>query len=543
MNFDWLALLLLGGGLALSLSAIFRRGDRPRTMLALIGLLVVGGVLRLYHASMPSLWLDEFGTYWAVHTVSFSDFLRRVWASVPQTPAYYALVYAVTHLFGYSEATLRAPSVVAGVLSLPALFWFARSAFGGRTRPALVAALLLSTTFFHMALSLDARPYALAYLVAIGSAAAWFRLVRTGSWVAGLLFAAAAAATVYVHWLSGLYVASQVVVGLGLLLWQRRSRAEILRFVGFAALCGLLLLPALPKLLHDLAHAPRHDWMRQQSTDALLGTLAEAVFDLVPTGALLYALVAHAVARIRGAGATEATARDRFALVALGALFLAPLGFAAVVYLATGEFFFVPRYLYFLTIASLPLAALLIELLGRRGVRFGITVVAIVPCVLVLQVRSLALYGTFKDYHADDQWRDGLAELDRTYKPGDLLLFRAGHIDEDYAAATGDPDANEFVRNPISGFYNRKNYTPVVSLTKDWDPQHFQNRMEEVRQAVEQAWRQDRRVVVAGVDSIIRGRYYFDHLMDSLQQPDVPPFERIELQSWGKIKLIVLAPV
>src|SRR5262249_14023856 len=123
-------------------------------------------------------------------------------------------------------------------------------------------------------------------------------------------------------------------------------------------------------------------------------------------------------------------------------------------------------------IASLPLAALLIELLGRRGVRFGITVVAIVPCVLVLQVRSLALYGTFKDYHADDQWRDGLAELDRTYKPGDLLLFRAGHIDEDYPAATGDPDANEFVRNPISGFYNRKNYTPVVSLTKDWDPQH-----------------------------------------------------------------------
>ena len=39
-------------------------------------------MLRLYHASLPSLWLDEFGTYWAVHTGSFADFMRRVWASV-----------------------------------------------------------------------------------------------------------------------------------------------------------------------------------------------------------------------------------------------------------------------------------------------------------------------------------------------------------------------------------------------------------------------------------------------------------------------------
>src|SRR5262249_22665076 len=146
-------------------------------------------------------------------------------------------------------------------------------------------------------------------------------------------------------------------------------------------------------------------------------------------------------------------------------------------------------------------------------------------------------------YHADDRWREGLARLDQVYQPGDLLLFRAGHIDEDYAAETGDREANEFVLNPISGFYNRVTYAPIVSLTKDWDPSRFAARMDEVRRAVEQAWRDDRRVVVAGVDSIIRGRYYFDHLMDFLQQADVPPFERIELQSWGKIKLIVLAPV
>ena len=73
MNIDVLALLLLGLGLTLSLTAIFRRDQNPRAVQALIGLLLAGGVLRLYHATLPSLWLDEFGTFWAVNTTSQMD--------------------------------------------------------------------------------------------------------------------------------------------------------------------------------------------------------------------------------------------------------------------------------------------------------------------------------------------------------------------------------------------------------------------------------------------------------------------------------------
>jgi hypothetical protein len=541
MNTDIAALLLLGGGIALALSGIFRRDGRPRTLQALAGLLIAGGVLRLYHAAAPSLWLDEFGTYWAVHTANYAETIRRVWASVPQTTAYYSIVYAVTHTFGFSEGALRGPSVVAGLLALPAMFLFARLALG-RTRPALLAALLLALTFYHMAHSVDARPYALAYLLAIGSAAAWYRLVRTGSWGAGLLFAAAAAGTIYVHWLSGLYVASQVVVGLGLLVWQRRSRGEIVRFLGFALLAALLLAPAAPKLIHDLAHASRHDWMRTQPPEALLRTLAESIADPLPACTFLLALIAHGVARLRGSGAAEATTDDRFAMVALGALFFSPIVFAGVVYVTTGEFFFVPRYLYFLSIASLPLSALLIDLMGNRRVRLTLALLTVVPCVLLMQVRPLAVYGTFKDYNVDDRWRDALSELDHTYQPGDLLLFRAGHIDEDYAAVTGDADANEFILNPISGLYNRVAYAPVVSLTKDWDPRLFSSRMDEVRQAVVRAWSEDRRVFILGADGIRRGRYYFDHLLDFLGEPNMPPFERLDVKSWGRIKMLVLRP-
>jgi hypothetical protein len=403
--------------------------------------------------------------------------------------------------------------------------------------------LLLALTIFHMAWSLDARPYALAYLLAILATTAWLRLVRVGSMGAGFAYAAAAAGTIYVHWLSGLLVAAQAITGIGLLLWQRRGRSQLLRFVGFVGLVALLLLPAAPKLIHDLAHAPRHDWMRQYGADALAGSLAESLFDPLPTAALLFALIGHAVARIRGAGAVEARPDDRFALVALAALFLVPIAVATSVYLLFGVFFFVPRYLYFLSIALIPLAALLIDLLEPPKVRLGITLAAVVPCVLFVQVRSLSLIGSFKDYHADDRWREAFAELDRAYQPGDLLLFRACHIDEDYAAATGDTDAEEFIRNPLAGFYNRVAYEPVESLTKDWDPRLFSGRLEAVERAVAEAWRDDRRVIIAGADTIIRGRYYFDHLLEYLSQSGLPPFERVEKREWGKIRMLVLRPI
>jgi hypothetical protein len=66
--------------------------------------------------------------------------------------------------------------------------------------------------------------------------------------------------------------------------------------------------------------------------------------------------------------------------------------------------------------------------------------------------------------------------------------------------------------------------------------------MDDVRRAVDQAWQNDHRVLIAGVDSIIRGRYYFDHLIDFLRQGGMPPFERVATTTWGKIRLVVLRP-
>src|SRR5262245_13233264 len=128
MTFDFTVIVLLAGGIILALLAIYGRESRPSVGRALAGIMIAGAVLRIYHAATPSLWLDEFGTFWAVHTTSFADSLRRVWASVPQTPAYYAIVWAVTHVFGYSEASLRAPSIVAGLGALPLFYLFVKNA-------------------------------------------------------------------------------------------------------------------------------------------------------------------------------------------------------------------------------------------------------------------------------------------------------------------------------------------------------------------------------------------------------------------------------
>jgi 4-amino-4-deoxy-L-arabinose transferase-like glycosyltransferase len=81
-------------------------------------------------------------------------------------PAYIAVLTPWTRMFGVSEAALRFPSVIAGVLTVPLLFLAGRRLVGPSA--ALVAALVVAVSPLHVDLSREARTYAvtLALLVA-----------------------------------------------------------------------------------------------------------------------------------------------------------------------------------------------------------------------------------------------------------------------------------------------------------------------------------------------------------------------------------------
>ena len=80
---------------------------------ALLGFAMICGVLGLgfrLDGLGDSLWLDEFGTLWAVEG-GLGTVMERVYEFHGQTPFYYVWPWLSIQLFGESEAALRLPSV------------------------------------------------------------------------------------------------------------------------------------------------------------------------------------------------------------------------------------------------------------------------------------------------------------------------------------------------------------------------------------------------------------------------------------------------
>jgi 4-amino-4-deoxy-L-arabinose transferase-like glycosyltransferase len=210
-----------------------------RTRLVLGVVTVIGAALRLPFLSLQSLWYDETFTLAVVR----QDSLAKLWDQVRLTestpPLYYALTWVWERLIGSSsDAAMRAPGAIAGVLCVPAAYLALRRFTGERV--ALGAAALTAVSPVLVSYSLNARAYPLVVLLgclsiwAVGEALER----RTGRWLP--IWALLAAACLWTHY----YAAFLVAAELGVLLW--RLPGLRLRVAGAAVGVGALFAPLLP---------------------------------------------------------------------------------------------------------------------------------------------------------------------------------------------------------------------------------------------------------------------------------------------------------
>lgn len=178
-------------------------GRHWRRTFTLIALLLAGLLVRLIRLN-AALWYDEAFSAWlaklplqALVTATFGDV---------HPPAYYLLIKGLGGLLGYSEAVLRAPSVLAGVVLIAVVYRL------GRVLRLSDTAVWISTGLtafapFQVYYSQEARFYALQML-AITLAA--LGLVERRWW----LLAAGSLAALYLHNISALFVAALFLAGL-----------------------------------------------------------------------------------------------------------------------------------------------------------------------------------------------------------------------------------------------------------------------------------------------------------------------------------------
>src|SRR5262249_38610875 len=128
---------------------------------------LVAAALRLFRLGRPSLWVDEILTWYSIQDVLPSE--RTLLHENVHGPLYSALLHAWVRVAGDGEWALRFPSVVAGVLLVPAIAWLASRWLGRAV--AVPAAWLAATAPFLVWYGQEARNYALLMLcVAVSGA-------------------------------------------------------------------------------------------------------------------------------------------------------------------------------------------------------------------------------------------------------------------------------------------------------------------------------------------------------------------------------------
>ena len=203
----------------------------PRTLLLTItGLTLVAVLIRFLGLTRQSLWVDEASTM-AFTQRGLGGMLDLLVDYEANGILYYVLVYPVTQIDD-GLASLRAVSALAGVVAIPALYWAARTVV---PRPALLiacAALCLNANAVTQ--SQNARPYALAMLMAILSYGFLVRACAGGTRRQWWLYAATVVVLIYLNSLCALLLlAAQLVVPLAA--GRRTLRTWIVSVAGIVA--------------------------------------------------------------------------------------------------------------------------------------------------------------------------------------------------------------------------------------------------------------------------------------------------------------------
>ena len=171
------------------------------------------------------------------------------------TPLYFLIGSSWAQLVGWTQLSLRALSLLFGILTVAWLYRFAVDIFN---RPvAIVAALLLSTNAFVIVYFHEIRMYSLLMLLEVVHLWCYWRLARSNADGRHLLFGimASTSALLYTNYLSALLFAG---MGIYHVFFASRSRQWWLTLIAWA-LGFALFLPYLPLIQQGVLFAKAED--------------------------------------------------------------------------------------------------------------------------------------------------------------------------------------------------------------------------------------------------------------------------------------------
>ena len=201
-------------------------------------ILIAGGLLRFLTLGRQSLWVDEGLSYWIANQ-SWADLLVDLQTSV--RPLHFVILHFMI-LLGGSEWMLRAPSAIAGVISLVLFYALVAEFFDRKT--GLLAALLLAISPFHVWYSQEARMYAIECMFMLAASLFAVRGLRKNRWWDWCLFGLFEGLTLLSE-TGGIWFVLSFNFAAGLIFFFKRQTGKFWSWVFSQAIAFIEYLPIL----------------------------------------------------------------------------------------------------------------------------------------------------------------------------------------------------------------------------------------------------------------------------------------------------------
>lgn len=217
-------------------------------LLALLGVLLLGGGIRFYQLGTEALWTDEIVSWVHTQQEDFHSLVRSVEGIELLPVGYFVLLSQWVKMVGDSEFSLRFLSAAVDTGSILVMFLLGSLLFGRKV--GLLSSLLLATTMLQVVYAQEARPYALFGFLALLATYLLFlysqyhtKNKRKSSWF-GLLYILTMGISLYVNYMAFFLFLIHALI---IVFWIR-NKSIIHDFLPAAAVSFLLFIPAVPTL-------------------------------------------------------------------------------------------------------------------------------------------------------------------------------------------------------------------------------------------------------------------------------------------------------
>lgn len=234
----------------------FYRQYREELILAVI--LIISAAMRFYNYAGWSLSNDELSAVYGISLGSFDRMIEEYVRPDFHPAGVQAIMYWWSGIFGISEASLRFPFVVAGVLSVLLVYLVAARWFNKTT--GLFAALTISFLGYTILYSQLARPYSFGLLFSLMTVYFWTRILfdepGRKQLLSGIGWMLSLTACMYTHYFSFLFA---IIVGATGLLYIKKH--NYLTYLLPAAVAVALFLPHLSISLEQFGRGGLSTWL------------------------------------------------------------------------------------------------------------------------------------------------------------------------------------------------------------------------------------------------------------------------------------------